>query len=198
MDTDQEILEELYGTFRVDSDLTEEVLDNLTDRYISGYPFIEKFHVYDVQPIAADEKIADGILDVYYNVILKEPYQVRVYMKKTQLVIDEFKSPSNKNMLSDLLDPDSTCLTFKFLDKNNKLQINGAMGVNAKFVLDFVISCVMNTLSRNNRKISAMYYVVFDDELKRIKLYDKIMGIFLKNKRRYAFKEGNKTYVFFI
>jgi hypothetical protein len=196
MDIETEKLEQIYETISMDCS-SETCFTNLLERYIDGFPLLEKFEIYPVKADIVGLPTEFGFMDIYSNVVNNQKYVVRVAYRKVNDVVKQLPDGESKTALLVKLGGDDWLITFMFLDKDRQIDLNGIMGFTAKFVFDYVLSCISDAFSRNNATISGMYYMVKTSESKRIKLYDKIVTLFKKFKYRFEIPTEKTTFIFF-
>jgi len=126
-----------------------------------------------------------------------------IYKTIKDVLTNIISNSSNKNLINILKNKkNGQLVTFKFIDTAQQLNITGEMGYNAKFVMDFVLSSIFDSLKRNKTPLLiGFYYTILKTELKRIKFYDSIIEKVIKYKKKIVddtSKENNITvyYIF--
>jgi hypothetical protein len=109
-----------------------------------------------------------------------------IYKNIKDILTDIELNNSNKKLINILNSKiNKQLVTFKFIDQKNNLTITGEMGYYAKFVMDFVLSSIFDSLKRNKKKIIGFYYTILKSELKRIRFYDQIIQKVIKYKNKF-------------
>ncbi len=167
-------------TFNFDIKLSDSGFDTLINRYLTGQPILERFTVYPVVPIKQHEQQPYGHVDTYRDTINGKMFETTVTYLNKKYLMKMFDISGTYASLFDILTKmeDQYVATFKFFDEHNRIEITGSMPHQTKNVMDFVISGVKDSLSRNRNNTIGFYYSILNSELKRLSFYDKIINIF--------------------
>jgi hypothetical protein len=178
-------------------DVSDESLEYLTTLYLCD----SLAHGWQILPNIKPDYVniphlTNGYLDQYSYIINnlkneKVKYFNRIIYQDISFLLNNIKI--NNTLLIEELSKhqDKKIATFKFNDPNKDLRINGELGYNAKFVMDFVITSVSDSLKRNATQIAGFYYSIAKSEQKRQTFYDQIIEKVVKYDKKFVDVDSN-------
>jgi len=190
-----ENIEEPSILFNVD--VSNKSLDYISELYLADN-LAEGWQILpNIKPTYTNiPHITNGYLDQYsYSINNTKMEQVtyinRIIYQDISYLLTLIKN--NNKLLTDELNlkVDKKIASFKFFDPNKDLSINGELGYNAKFVMDFIITSIFDSLKRNASYVAGFYYSIAKSEQKRQHFYDRIIEKVIKYNKKFVDNDSN-------